>query len=629
MTPRRLATVAAGLLLTVIAALIIALSLVDPNDYRDRLLAYLTTVTGRSVAIDGELDIELSLRPALVAEGVRIGNADWGTQADMISIERLETRVGILPLLTGGVDVAAFTLIGTDVLLERNAEGSGNWELGTGDTPADGAATRVAIRMLTVERASLVFRKAPGAEPVAVSIDTLALTPHDDAPLGIRAAATIAEHELQLAGTIGALAALADNQPLPFDLLVDYDGYEASFEGALQRQPAGGLSLALSGNTDSITGLSAELELAVNGDRPRLSGDIRSETITLDDDDTDDGDNGDGAAAPARVFSDEPLPLEALAAIDLDLRLAVGRVSTARRELADINAVIALHDRMLVVKPLEAGYAGGRISAALELNGAAQTPTLAAELAGADMALGRIDVLADLISGAPATIDVKLRGSGVSPAAIAASSSGQLRVEVGPGTITSGKASLLGADLLMQSLNALNPAGDKEATELECAVLNFPLREGIASNDNGIALQTSRFVVLGGGRIDLKTEQLDLALKPKAREGLGIGAASLASLVRLRGTLTEPEVGADARGVAAAGARIGAAIFTGGLSVLAEGALKKASSGNLAVCDVARGTVTLEASSKKPAGSGALDSARDAGSKAVRSGKSLFKKLFD
>jgi hypothetical protein len=51
---------------------------------------------------------------------------------------------------------------------------------------------------------------------------------------------------------------------------------------------------------------------------------------------------------------------------------------------------------------------------------------------------------------------------------------------------------------------------------------------------------------------------------------MGIGAGTLSSLMRIQGTLAEPRIGTDLEGLAKTGASIGAAVATGGLSLLAE-----------------------------------------------------------
>jgi hypothetical protein len=101
------------------------------------------------------------------------------------------------------------------------------------------------------------------------------------------------------------------------------------------------------------------------------------------------------------------------------------------------------------------------------------------------------------------------------------------------------------------------------------------VRDGIATAQRTIAVETARVDIVAAGTINLRNEALDLALRPNVKEGLGIGAASLAELVRVTGTLSNPTVGIDTLGSARAALSVGGAIVTGGLSLLGEAALKR------------------------------------------------------
>jgi hypothetical protein len=125
-----------------------------------------------------------------------------------------------------------------------------------------------------------------------------------------------------------------------------------------------------------------------------------------------------------------------------------------------------------------------------------------------------------------------------------------------------------GADIT-ELLNAINPARKVDPyTELKCAVVRLPIRQGVARIDNSIAAETSKVHVIAGGVIDFRNETLDLGVRPKAVTGLGVGIGGLASLGRLRGSLSDPKVEIDAAGAATAAANVGMAVVSGGLSLL-------------------------------------------------------------
>jgi hypothetical protein len=134
----------------------------------------------------------------------------------------------------------------------------------------------------------------------------------------------------------------------------------------------------------------------------------------------------------------------------------------------------------------------------------------------------------------------------------------------------------LGGDVLTKVLDLANPARQTEQySEIQCAVVRLPVRDGIATAERTIAFETPRVNIVAAGTINLRSETLDLALRPNVKEGLGIGAASLAELVRVTGTLSNPTVGIDTLGSARAALSVGGAILTGGLSLLGEAALRK------------------------------------------------------
>ncbi len=67
---------------------------------------------------------------SVVAERVRLGNTDWGSQPQMVEIGRVSVRIGLWSLVAGPVDVRSFELSDVSVLLETNADGKGNWVFG-------------------------------------------------------------------------------------------------------------------------------------------------------------------------------------------------------------------------------------------------------------------------------------------------------------------------------------------------------------------------------------------------------------------------------------------------------------------------------------------------------------------
>jgi hypothetical protein len=169
---------------------------------------------------------------------------------------------------------------------------------------------------------------------------------------------------------------------------------------------------------------------------------------------------------------------------------------------------------------------------------------------------------------------MRMAARGDSIRALMATASGEARIVVGPGRIRN-RVLKFGADIT-ELLKLLNPAYAADPyTELECAVLRLPLRQGVARIDNSIGIETSKVDVIAAGSIDFRHETLDLGFRTRPATGLGIGLGTLAELGRLRGTLSDPDVEVDLGNAAEAAAHVGLAAITGGVSLIASGLLAK------------------------------------------------------
>ena len=209
-----------------------------------------------------------------------------------------------------------------------------------------------------------------------------------------------------------------------------------------------------------------------------------------------------------------------------------------------------------------------------------------------------------------ADLDIKLTGQGNSLAALLGAANGHILIDARNLEMRGKGAGMASADLVMSALSLLNPLSrQRERTHIECAVVNFPIVAGRMQNKTGIGISTDQLRILGGGSIDLKTERLDIGVDPKPRAGVGLNIAGIADFVRIGGTLAAPTPVTDARGAASAGMKVGAAIASGGLSLLAEGLLDR-SAADVDVCAVARGDKSISGGAGSAASTSATTSAQ-------------------
>ncbi len=325
-----------------VAAAAAVLYSIDVNSYREEIAAEFREATGRDLAIGGDIDLSISLTPAVAVERVAVANADWGSRPAMIALERAEAEVELLPLLAGDVRVTRLILVEPDILLETNAEGLSNWRTGPpsddrSGVPAgsgggagrkDGAGggpPPVPIfNHVEIRRGRLTYRDARSGEEMRFELERVsARAASFGAPLEIDAGGIWNGAPFSASGTVGSLAAIASGRPLELALDAKAFGFDARLSGAVAEPgKAGGLDLRaavrgadlsslaplagpglpklgpvafdarIEGGADRFrfedlkgalgaSDLSGRIDLVLSGPRPRVSGTLASTGIDV------------------------------------------------------------------------------------------------------------------------------------------------------------------------------------------------------------------------------------------------------------------------------------------------------------------------------------------------------------
>ena len=119
------------LIIALMAAIYVFLYTFDYNRLKPRIARMVKDATGRELNIGGEIDLAIGLFPALVVTDITFANASWGSQRQMIKMDKLQAQVRLLPLLTRDVQLKRIAFAGVAVLLEPNRtdRGIGNFLL--------------------------------------------------------------------------------------------------------------------------------------------------------------------------------------------------------------------------------------------------------------------------------------------------------------------------------------------------------------------------------------------------------------------------------------------------------------------------------------------------------------------
>jgi hypothetical protein len=167
-------------------------------------------------------------------------------------------------------------------------------------------------------------------------------------------------------------------------------------------------------------------------------------------------------------------------------------------------------------------------------------------------------------------------------------------VTMGEGRINNKYLGFLGSDVASNLLRMVNPLKKESPfTAVSCMVCGFKIKSGMAET-TAFVLNTEYMSVVGDGTINLRTEGLDLSMKPIPKEGVGTGITgkfnlSLGELTRpfkLAGTLAHPSLGIDVQQTAiTAGKALGGFMLLGPVGL--GSALVGSSSGEQQLCPLA------------------------------------------
>jgi uncharacterized protein involved in outer membrane biogenesis len=280
-----------------------------------------------------------------------------------------------------------------------------------------------------------------------------------------------------------------------------------------------------------------------------------------------------------KMFPDEPLPFDLLRELTIDIESTIARLTLNDGQLNNVETRAKLQDGTLEYESAAEGWGGGTSVARVDMTMPGDSANVAAQIFMRDLKINLFsgeDATPEQVPPVSVTVDIKTAGA--TPHALAASSNGRVLVTQGPGRIKNTLIGKVSGDLIAQIFSALNPfAKDEEFSNWDCTVFALEIEEGEAAI-TGMLAQGEKLKIVGGGSIDLDSEKIDIEFNTKPRKGVGVSADMFVTpFVKVSGTLTDPGVGLNEKGVLLAG---GAAVATGGLSLLIKGAIDRITGGS-------------------------------------------------
>ncbi|MEA9568871.1 AsmA family protein [Polynucleobacter sp. AP-Nickl1-40-C4] len=549
-----------------------ASSFINPAQVTKLLSSSVKDATGRELKIAGPVSLSLFPSISVKAEQVSLSNASWASNPDMFVFKQIELDIRILPLLKGSVEISRIGIRGLEANLQTNKAGEGNWNLTPPTIVASGSATQsvtsdsssnalVSIKTLDVVDARINYQDGEkAASPIGIpklSLDA------GDGKSTILVDVQRANYTLNLKGKTTSLrnAYFAWNQSpvnLDLDLVLTLNGK----------------SLAITGDIDKKPDLLPKFNINLNSKSFDLAPLAGSVVIA--------GAAGKTSSASTHkaqgkyLFSDDALPFDLLPLADGSVNINIAELGIPHQApFTNFKTTLQFQKDRIDASDVSFNIGKGSAQAQLSITQfTSPAPKISVKGIAKDFTLEQIIAVTDSsarVSGGDTKVAWNLQGSGVSPHQIASRAIGAIQVSVGQSKLDS-KFINKGGDFVITVIDAINPMYKKSnQTTLNCAVAYLPINSGLVNIQNSVGIETDRLDITLAGSINLASEALNISINPREKSGLTTGL-DLAGLVKIEGTLQNPQTGVNKAGVVNSAVSIGLGFLTGGISIAAENA---------------------------------------------------------
>ncbi|HEX6014264.1 MAG TPA: AsmA family protein, partial [Geminicoccaceae bacterium] len=327
------------------------------------------------------------------------------------------------------------------------------------------------------------------------------------------------------------------------------------------------------GDLDARVGdsrMSGDLTLALDGPRPKVSGELRAPVLDADDfgglvgsqPGTGGGETASAAQeqeAAEEAQDEDVIPQERIEPsrwqkIDLDLRLSADEVRAGPVPFDSFEVAVLLEDGLLRLEPLVLRAGEGRVEGQVRLDAGQAPVTANVDLNIRRLPVGRMLERAGVdftslgeLSGR-ARGDVGVGGTGMGVQEILGNSDGEVTVLMQGGSIDRTLVAALGFDLLRLFGSVVDITSER--VELRCTLADLAIRDGIV-NTRSLVIDTPIADIGGDGTINLETEEIDITLLARPDE---TPLPTDRTGISITGTLAEPEINVNPAALAIRGA---------------------------------------------------------------------------
>ena len=606
---------AAGLIALILLLATVFLLVFDWNMLRSALAERLSEDLRREFAVDGNLEGRLGLQPRIKARDVRVANAGWAAEANMVEIESLQMQLDLRSLARGRLVFSELQIRGAALHLEIDAEGRSSWDRGR---EPDEPPWIPLIESLAIEESRLTFHdRRHDVELGATIASAEGTSPERGAgPVAIEGKGRLQHEEFTLAIRGASLLDLrARDEPYPVEVAIRIGATEATLNGSVEKpfQPddmkmalhikgpnafllAPILQLPLpstrpyelSGDLvreadlwrfDNFSGvvgdsdIAGSLSLDVARERPLLIADLVSEHLEFVDlgpliglypGDRVPAESGE--ERPDRLLPDAPLQREQIQKADARVTFRGEVVVAPQLPLRELDLDLALEDGVLKLTPLRFGFVGGTLDLFASIYSTVEPAHSDLDLRLSALELQ--DIFDDL--GLEGAVEGVLQGRAIFETrgdtirSAMGAAAGEAAVVMERGRVDGSALALLDAGFL-EALAVRGENGELQPMVIRCFVTGLEIEDGIMATSTMI-LDTERSLIAGEGEVDLREETLTLRIEGQPKDP---GIAHSRVPVEISGHVTSLSLEIDPSGVVVRGGlALGLGVLIGPLAAI-------------------------------------------------------------
>lgn len=216
----KLLLVLSGLLVVTLIAVTVTLVSLDPNDHKDWISEQAFKKTGRTLSLEGDIDVTYYPWLGVEVNKLTVGNAAGFGDAPFLQADYIKLRVKLMPMLKDRYEVDTVSVRGAVINLAKNKEGISNWDDLIAEEKKDDTAAfplaAVVLGGVDVQKASLNWSDASTDTQYKISnmdIKTDALTYGE--PIKLSLGMDVVANKPALSGQVslnGTIAYDLDNQ---------------------------------------------------------------------------------------------------------------------------------------------------------------------------------------------------------------------------------------------------------------------------------------------------------------------------------------------------------------------------------------------------------------------------------